>query len=725
MPPVRLKQVVLAVLAFGVLAAPASAATINAPASTRVTSATVTPDLACQATVFGVSQPEFFGGAVGSCGTYVLVDRFSTTATSYGPQASSYDELDQVDVSAGGGTFTLTFGPDTTAPIAFDADPAAVQAALEALPGIGAGNVIVGGAISLLVVEFTGALGGANVGPLTIDGSALTGPPTPSAAVTNKRPGVAGSSLTPVSQGAVTGDGSSGNPFTLDTQTTAGPIGVHHVVTYVNNDSFYTTTVTLTNNDTSSHDVQLSQYADCYLQSSDSGFGSIVGGSNAACTAVANSTALGSEAFIPVTPTSGVSYEQWDFATVLQDMNVGRLSNACQPGDQSVTPDCTVDQDNGMALAFQNTTLTGGGSATFIFKTNFDSALTIVNPVNGSNITDTMPALHGTIANGSGADTNSVIASLTNSQDVSVPLQTLNVDSVAGTWSTAPASPLPPDTYTLTVSESDTPFTTINSVHSTFTVGSVGGGGGGGGGGDTGGGSTSTTATPATTTSTAPGGTPLAASQEPPQQVPPPKAQQTGNALPESGTVLVLLPGTTRYVPIAGVTSLPVGTLIDARKGVVLLTVASDLLGHLQTGEFRGGLFRFTQRLVKKKLITDIKLAGGKFSSICGSGATKKAKARAASFGEPSWADAARRRIVRYLNSKAHGNFNVIGRNASGVERGTEWKTIDTCNSTEVHVLDGTVLVTDLVLDKTVTVKKGKTYVARDRETPRKRKRRR
>jgi hypothetical protein len=206
--------------------------------------------------------------------------------------------------------------------------------------------------------------------------------------------------------------------------------------------------------------------------------------------------------------------------------------------------------------------------------------------------------------------------------------------------------------------------------------------------------------------------------------VPPPKAQQTGNALPESGTVLVLLPGTTRYVPIAGITSLPVGTLIDARKGVVLLTVASDLLGHLQTGEFRGGVFRFTQRLAKKgsnKLITDIRLAGGKFASICGGGSTKKAKARAASLGDWTWADAARRRVVRYLSAKAHGSFNVVGRHAAGLERGTEWKTTDTCDSTEVKVVDGTVLVTDFVLHKTVAVKEGNTYVAHAKKARRRR----
>lgn len=42
--------------------------------------------------------------------------------------------------------FTLTFGGDTTSELEHDADPATVQAALEALPSVGAGNVTVTGA---------------------------------------------------------------------------------------------------------------------------------------------------------------------------------------------------------------------------------------------------------------------------------------------------------------------------------------------------------------------------------------------------------------------------------------------------------------------------------------------------------------------------------------------------------------------------------------------------
>src|SRR5438093_1401989 len=43
--------------------------------------------------------------------------------------------------TATGGTYTITFAGQTTAPIAFDAGPPEVKAALEALPNIGPGKI--------------------------------------------------------------------------------------------------------------------------------------------------------------------------------------------------------------------------------------------------------------------------------------------------------------------------------------------------------------------------------------------------------------------------------------------------------------------------------------------------------------------------------------------------------------------------------------------------------
>jgi len=75
-----------------------------------------------------------------------------------------------------GGTFTLTYSGQTTGNIAYDADAATVDAALEALSNIGAGDVTVtGSAGGPWTVEFTGSLAGTDVALLTGDPTNLLG----------------------------------------------------------------------------------------------------------------------------------------------------------------------------------------------------------------------------------------------------------------------------------------------------------------------------------------------------------------------------------------------------------------------------------------------------------------------------------------------------------------------------------------------------------------------
>lgn len=79
-----------------------------------------------------------------------------------------------LDTSAStGGTFTLTHEGNTTTDLAFDATPAQVEAALEALASIGAGNITVAGSAQNYTITFAGTL--ANTAQtLTVDGSSLT-----------------------------------------------------------------------------------------------------------------------------------------------------------------------------------------------------------------------------------------------------------------------------------------------------------------------------------------------------------------------------------------------------------------------------------------------------------------------------------------------------------------------------------------------------------------------
>jgi hypothetical protein len=90
------------------------------------------------------------------------------------------------------GTFRLSFRSVSTANIAYNATSAAVQAALEALSTIGAGNVVCAGGplpASPVTITFQGTLAGANQPLLGVNSVAFTGGTTPTAAVAETTPG--------------------------------------------------------------------------------------------------------------------------------------------------------------------------------------------------------------------------------------------------------------------------------------------------------------------------------------------------------------------------------------------------------------------------------------------------------------------------------------------------------------------------------------------------------
>ncbi|VTU01332.1 rhs repeat-associated core domain-containing protein : YD repeat protein OS=Isosphaera pallida (strain ATCC 43644 / DSM 9630 / IS1B) GN=Isop_2419 PE=4 SV=1 [Gemmataceae bacterium] len=107
----------------------------------------------------------------------------TTLVTSY---AFAADAVQTVKLTGAptGGTFTLTFGGQTTAAIAYNASAATVQARLVALSSVGAGGVVVtaapGGGWQ---VRFAGAKAGQWQAKLTASGTGLTGGTSPAVAV--------------------------------------------------------------------------------------------------------------------------------------------------------------------------------------------------------------------------------------------------------------------------------------------------------------------------------------------------------------------------------------------------------------------------------------------------------------------------------------------------------------------------------------------------------------
>lgn len=111
---------------------------------------------------------------LGTCGP----EQIGLAAAANERQLLRYD-LPPVNFS---GTFTVTYGGRTTAPIAATASRAQVTAALETLPGL-AGNVALSGASGGWVVAFTGALAATNVPLLT---GTVTDNPSQTIAVTGE-----------------------------------------------------------------------------------------------------------------------------------------------------------------------------------------------------------------------------------------------------------------------------------------------------------------------------------------------------------------------------------------------------------------------------------------------------------------------------------------------------------------------------------------------------------
>lgn len=100
------------------------------------------------------------------------------------------NEIQRITVQAVGGTFTVTFGGQTTTAIAYNATAATIKTALEALSSIGTGNVNVtqGPLPGYVDVEFKGTLAATNVALMTLGTGSLTTPTTTT--VTTRNSGV-------------------------------------------------------------------------------------------------------------------------------------------------------------------------------------------------------------------------------------------------------------------------------------------------------------------------------------------------------------------------------------------------------------------------------------------------------------------------------------------------------------------------------------------------------
>ena len=172
-----------------------------------------------------------------------------------------------------------------------------------------------------------------------------------------------------------------------------------------------------------------------------------------------------------------------------------------------------------------------------------------------------------------------------------------------------------------------------------------------------------------------------------------PELGETVIVEPAAGRVRVRLPGQGNFVNLRSLRVIPVGSLVDARRGKALLSSVRDRSGSVQQGHFSKGLFQVRQRR-SDRYLTELVLRGE--IGRCPQGDDATASARSA----------------RKLWGNGNGRFRTRGRYSSGAVRGTRWLVADSCDGTLTVVRRGRVAVRDFTRDITTILEKGERYLA-------------
>jgi hypothetical protein len=182
-----------------------------------------------------------------------------------------------------------------------------------------------------------------------------------------------------------------------------------------------------------------------------------------------------------------------------------------------------------------------------------------------------------------------------------------------------------------------------------------------------------------------------------------PVFDSTANVVPLAGTILVELPGTDVFVLLQEGETIPLGSIIDARRGRVQITVTLPN-GTTETGVFYDGEFKFTQSASGRVFLT---LTGGSFAG-CPSSTTHGLRSEATSASKKKKP----KTVVRQLWGSAHGEFTTKGRYGSAAVSGTIWLTKDLCEGTYFKVTKDTIIVTAFAFPhKHHHLKQGQSFV--------------
>jgi hypothetical protein len=205
----------------------------------------------------------------------------------------------------------------------------------------------------------------------------------------------------------------------------------------------------------------------------------------------------------------------------------------------------------------------------------------------------------------------------------------------------------------------------------------------------------------------------------PPLGVSPPVLGKSVVARPRLGTVLVRLPGTSRFVPLESIANLPMGSELDVSDGSVVVFFATSPSGKRAKGIATGGRF-----VVEQAKTYDLGQRPGEMvlsGPLLGCNESPRTQVRgqtaAAAAAGPLASAAAKAKHGRRLKVRARGRIRTRGRYGAATVRGTRWTTVDRCDShprpgTLVVVSKGLVAVRSFVLRRTVLVPAGARFLA-------------
>jgi hypothetical protein len=192
----------------------------------------------------------------------------------------------------------------------------------------------------------------------------------------------------------------------------------------------------------------------------------------------------------------------------------------------------------------------------------------------------------------------------------------------------------------------------------------------------------------------------------PPGVRPRPHKGRSVTVVAERGIILVRVPGSRRYVPISSLTEIPLGSIIDARKGRARITTEVDAkTGRTQSSLFYDWFFRILQTKGTKP-ITEARLVKGSFAGCT----PKRTRAASVSLSAGLRAQSAAtkprsKRKIRQLWGHGSGDFRTGAKRSAATVRGTWWLVVDRCDATLTRVKVGRVDVRDFRLKKTITLR--------------------